>query len=151
MFKKLLNIFTNENENIETDSKALFASLLVRAARIDNEYTESEKSQISLIIENKFHISPSDAKKIRIEGELIETNTLDTVQITREIKKDIPFEYRKTLAEDLWSIVLADSKRTDDENSFMRTCIKLIGLSDVDSANARHAVIKKLELKNNEK
>ena len=68
---------------------------------------------------------------------------------TREIKKDIPFEYRKALAEDLWSIILADTKRTDDENSFMRTCIKLIGVNDVDSAKARQAVINRIRAANN--
>ena len=104
----------------------------------------SEKTQINKILEKKFNVSSEKAKEIRIAGEKIETAIIDTVQITREIKRVIPFEYRKELAEDLWSIILADTKRTDDENSFMRTCIKLIGVNDVDSAKARQAVIDRL-------
>ena len=73
------------------------------------------------------------------------------MQITREIKKDIPFEYRIALAEDLWSIILADTKRTDDENSFMRTCIKLIGVNDVDSAKARQVVLNRIKRRENSK
>ena len=150
MFKNLLNILKSEPEPEEIDSKVLFASLLVRAARIDNEYSNSEKTQIEKIIMRKFRTSSSISKKIRVDGEQLESKTVDTVQITREIKKDIPFEYRKALAEDLWTIILADAKRTDDENSFMRTCIKLLGVNDVDSAIARQAVVNRTASKNNQ-
>ena len=61
------------------------------------------------------------------------------------LKKEIPFDERKKLAENLWSIILADKFRSDEENSFMRTCVKLIGLSDVDSAMARNTVINRQE------
>ena len=149
MFKKLIKIFEGSNESVEIDSQALFASLLVRAARIDNDYSNQEKFQIEKILRSKFNVSEHEAGEIRAAGELLEGKILDTVQITREIKKDIPFEYRKELTKDLWSIILADEKRTDDENSFMRTCIKLIGVNDVDSARARQAVISKLQSSDN--
>ena len=147
MFKKLLNIITEENTSAELDSKVLFASLLVRAARIDNEYSNLEKLQIDKLLQKKFNLSELQVKEIRLEGERLESKTVDTVQITKEIKKDIPFEYRKALAKDLWSIILADNKRTDDESSFMRTCIKLIGLNDVDGAKARQEVLNHLNQK----
>ena len=149
MLKNLLKIIKSDNKNEKLDFQVLFASLLVRAARIDNEYLISEKSQIDEIIENKFLVSKEKAKEIRISGEELESKTVDTVQITREIKKDIPFEYRIALAEDLWSIILADTKRTDDENSFMRTCIQLIGVNDVDSAKARQAVLNRIKNQDN--
>ena len=88
-------------------------------------------------------------KKSLGQNFLIDHNVLeqiiDTVQITKQIKKDIPFEERQVLAEDLWSIILADLTRSEDENSFMRTCIKLIGVNDVDSALARRAVMDKIK------
>ena len=144
MFKSLMNIMKQDTQDTKSDTQVLFSSLLVRAARVDNEYTDTEKNQINRILEAKFSISKIQAEELRLESEILESNTVDTVQLTREIKKDIPFEFRKTLAEDLWSIILADTKRTDDENSFMRTCIKLIGVNDVDSAKARQAVIDRL-------
>ena len=143
MFKKLLKIIAPEVESEEINSEVIFASLLVRAARIDNEYSEVEKLQINKVIKEKFLVSMPRAEEIRVLGEEVERNTLDTVQITKQIKKDIPFEERQALAEDLWSIVLADSARSDDENSFRRTCIKLLGVNDVDSAIARRTAIDK--------
>ena len=151
MFKKLLKIINpgTETELEKRDSRVIFASLLVRAARIDNEYLEAEKLQIDRIIKNKFSLLKHEAQDIRVLGEEFEQGIVDTVQITKQIKNDIPFEERQTLAEDLWSIILADSTRSEDENSFMRTCIKLIGVNDVNSAIARRAVIKKTKAGNN--
>ena len=148
MFKKLMQLFDNDIKKEKNDSREIFASLLVRAARIDNEYSISEKDKINKILINKFNVSEGEAIKIRTFGEGLESSIVDTVQITKEIKKNIPFEYRTALAEDLWSIILADTKRTEDENSFMRTCIKLIGVNDVDSAKARQAVINRINEKN---
>ena len=145
MFKKLLEIISSEkrSKTEQIDSNIIFASLLVRAARIDNEYSDVEKQQIDLIIKDKFLVPISKAQEIRTYAEEFEQDIVDTVQITKKIKKNIPFEERQALAEDLWSIILADSTRSEDENSFMRTCIKLIGVNDVDSAIARRAVIDK--------
>jgi uncharacterized tellurite resistance protein B-like protein len=147
MFKNLLNLLNKDTVVEKTDVQATLASLFVRAARIDNDYSEIEKTQIEKLILKKFLVTSAKAREIRLAGEELESNILDTVQITREIKNEIPFENRKALAEDLWSIVLADEKRTDGENSFMRTCVKLIGVNDVDSANARNSVITRLKNK----
>ena len=145
MFKQLLKILNTGIEPVKSESQVTFASLLVRAARIDNDYSEVERRQIEKIIKEKFLITTSKASEIRTLGEKVEQNTVDTVQITKQIKEDIPFEQRQALAEDLWSIILADSIRSEDENSFMRTCIKLIGVNDVDSAIARRTVIEKIK------
>ena len=147
MFKKLLEIISSEkrSKTEQIDSNIIFASLLVRAARIDNEYSDVEKQQIDLIIKEKFLVPMSKAHEIRTYAEEFEQDIVDTVQITKKIKKNIPFEERQALAEDLWSIVLVDSIRSEDENSFMRTCIKLIGVNDVDSAIARRAVINRIK------
>ena len=56
MFKKLLEVISSKkgSKTEQIDSNIIFASLLVRAARIDNEYSDVEKQQIDLIIKEKF-------------------------------------------------------------------------------------------------
>ncbi len=145
MFKKLRDLLSTAEDENSINIEGIFAALLVRAAKIDHEYTKQEKLEIESVIKNEFKVSDTEASKLRILGEQIEETTTDTVQLTREIKKEIPFDERKKLAENLWSIILADKFRSDEENSFMRTCVKLIGLSDVDSAMARNTVINRQE------
>ena len=145
MLRNILNMLSKEINDNNSNLQAVFAGLLVRAARIDNDYTKDEKVEIERIIQDRFNISEHEAKKYRMLGEDIEEKTIDTVQITREIKKEIPFESREELVKNLWSIILTDKYRSDEENSFMRTCVKLIGVNDVDSAKARNSIIAKNE------
>ena len=43
----------------------------------------------------------------------------DTMQITREIKNTIPYEERSGVVRDLWQIIMADNKRSNEENNFI--------------------------------
>ena len=149
MFSKIKKLFEVEQTKDSTDMRLILAALFVKVAKIDSDYSKKEKDLIEDMLIRRFSISKEKASKIRENSEKIEESTSDTVQLTRKLKEEIPFEKRYTLAIDLWSIVLADEKRTAEENSFMRLCVKLIGVSDVDSASARNNALKNLDLKRN--
>ena len=149
MFSKIKKLFEVEQTKDSTDMRLILAALFVKVAKIDSDYSKKEKDLIEDMLIRRFSISKEKASKIREDSEKIEESTSDTVQLTRKLKEEIPFEKRYTLAIDLWSIVLADEKRTAEENSFMRLCVKLIGVSDVDSASARNNALKNLDLKRN--
>jgi Uncharacterized protein conserved in bacteria len=149
MFSKIKKLFEVEQTKDSTDMRLILAALFVKVAKIDSDYSKKEKDLIEDMLIRRFSISKEKASKIREDSEKIEESTSDTVQLTRKLKEEIPFEKRYALAIDLWSIVLADEKRTAEENSFMRLCVKLIGVSDVDSASARNNALKNLDLKRN--
>ena len=149
MFSKIKKLFEVEQTKDSTDMRLILAALFVKVAKIDSDYSKKEKDLIEDMLIRRFSISKEKASKIRENSEKIEESTSDTVQLTRKLKEEIPFEKRYTLAIDLWSIVLADEKRTAEENSFMRLCVKLIGVSDVDSASARNNALKNSHLKRN--
>ena len=149
MFSKIKKLFEVEQTKDSTDMRLILAALFVKVAKIDSDYSKKEKDLIEDMLIRRFSISKEKASRIREDSEKIEESTSDTVQLTRKLKEEIPFEKRYTLAIDLWSIVLADEKRTAEENSFMRLCVKLIGVSDVDSASARNNALKNSHLKRN--
>ena len=144
MFKNLLAAFEPPTEE-KADAQTMLASLLIRVAKVDGDYQEVERQFIDRLLSKKFQIDLLKAEKIRKDGEKFEASVTDTVQITREIKTAIPYEKRQLLAEELWMIILSDSKRTNEENNFMRLCAKLIGINDVDNANARKKAIKETQ------
>jgi len=146
MWNKLKEIFSSEiyEEGISSDSA--IAAILVRAAKTDNEYTESEKKLIDHLLANNLNISQEDARLLRLQGQELEMEINDNVQLTRIIKQDIPYEDRHKLIEQLWSIVLDDYNRTPEENKLMRVLTHLLGISDVNSAKARSKVLNKKNL-----
>jgi uncharacterized tellurite resistance protein B-like protein len=143
MWNKLKEIFTEEKEVEDLTSDNAIATILVRAAKTDNEYTESEQTLIDNLLSNQLNISLEEARILRIKGEGLEAEINDNVQLTRIIKQDIPYEEREMLIEQLWSVVLDDDYRTPEENKFMRVLTHLFGISDVNSAKARSRVIAK--------
>ena len=146
MWNKLKDIFSPETYEEGITSNSAIAAILVRAAKTDNEYTESEKKLIDHLLANKLNISLEDAKLLRLQGQELEMEINDNVQLTRIIKQDIPYEDRHQLIEQLWSIVLDDNNRTPEENKLMRVLTHLLGISDVNSAKARSKVLNKKNL-----
>ena len=146
MWNKLKDIFSPEIYEEGITSNSAIAAILVRAAKTDNEYTESEKKLIDHLLANKLNISLEDARLLRLQGQELEMEINDNVQLTRIIKQDIPYEDRHQLIEQLWSIVLDDNNRTPEENKLMRVLTHLLGISDVNSAKARSKVLNKKNL-----
>ncbi len=146
MWNKLKDIFSPETYEEGITSNSAIAAILVRAAKTDNEYTESEKKLIDHLLANNLNISQEDARLLRLQGQELEMEINDNVQLTRIIKQDIPYEDRHQLIEQLWSIVLDDNNRTPEENKFMRVLTHLLGISDVNSAKARSKVLNKKNL-----
>ena len=143
MWNKLKDIFSPETYEEGITSNSAIAAILVRAAKTDNEYTESEKKLIDHLLANNLNIGQEDARLLRLQGQELEIEINDNVQLTRIIKQDIPYEERHQLVEQLWSIVLDDNNRTPEENKLMRVLTHLLGISDVNSAKARSKVLNK--------
>lgn len=122
----------------ETDARLALAALLVRIARSDEDYAQVEVAQIDRVLEARYALSPDAARELRQEAETLEADAPDTVRFTRAIKEAVDYEHRRSVVEALWSVALADGGRADEENALMRLVASLLGVSDVDSAAARH-------------
>jgi uncharacterized tellurite resistance protein B-like protein len=116
------------------------AALLVRIARSDEVYDEDEKELINKMLQSRYNLIDNQSEDIRKQAEELESKAPDTVRFTRLIKDTVPFEDRKSVVKDLWSVVLSDGKRDAEENNSMRLIANLLGVNDRDSALARQSV-----------
>jgi len=128
MFKK---IFKKKNQ-IPTDKYILVAALLVHAARIDNNYTEAERSMIKKTILDMGISEESEVEKILINAEKKEKESNQIVEFTREIKKN-SIEFRLKIIEILWKIVYSDGTNDIYETNLIRRVCGLLYISDKDS------------------
>jgi len=139
MIKDILKAFKAKipktlNKN---DARIALAALMVRLARADGNYQHIEISMIDHVLVNRFGLNASAAQLLREQAEEIEVHAPDNVRFTRIIKDAVPYDERASVIEALWSVVLSDGHRDDDEHSFMRLLTSLLGVSDRDSAFAR--------------
>ncbi|MFY9241061.1 MAG: TerB family tellurite resistance protein [Roseovarius sp.] len=121
----------------EEDSRLALAALLVRAARTDGDYATAEIARIDRILAARYNLGEADARALRAEAETLEAEAPDTVRFTRVIKETVEYEERASVVEALWQVVLADGLRDHEEDAMLRMTASLLGVSDVDSAQAR--------------
>jgi uncharacterized tellurite resistance protein B-like protein len=119
------------------DARTAIATVLVMAARADDQYDAGERAVIDRILSERYGLSPAAAAALRADGEAIEAEAIDVFQFTRAIKQAIPLEERTAIVEALWKVVLADDVRDPHEDALMRELAERLGLSPMESAQAR--------------
>ena len=126
LFKKFKSKENDNNENAELLTKT--ASLLVHAAKIDQNFTDKEREIIKkTIIELGADTSVVD--KIIDEAEINEANSTQILNFTREIKNKND-KFKTKIVEVLWNIIYSNDEADMYETNLMR---RLAGLLYVDS------------------
>ena len=119
------------------DSNIALAALLVRIAKSDSQYDKSEVETIKRVLIKQFKMSEEKSISTIEIAEQMESEAPDTVRFTRALKNTIPYESRRQIIEGLWQVALADGARDSQEDSIIRLAAKLLGVTDVQSAEAR--------------
>ncbi|MCX7564885.1 TerB family tellurite resistance protein [Sulfitobacter sp. F26169L] len=124
----------------DTDARLALTALLVRVARSDNEYSPAERSRIQSIISNRYALDDAARDALLADAETLEAEAPDTVRFTRSIKDTVAYDDRLAVVEALWEVVLADGARAKEEDALLRLVANLLGVTDMDSAQARKRV-----------
>ncbi len=124
----MINFFNKEEKQQKNDISLIsLTSLLIHAARIDENYTDKEKKIIkdALI---KLGAKNDNIDAIISQAEEIEKNSNQILEFTREAK-NLNHEKKILLLEALWSIIYSDEKADIYEANLMR---RLSGLLYLD-------------------
>ena len=143
MFNNFLKKKKKENSN---DKNILIISLLIHAAKIDENYTEIEKKIIKKTIIQLNQVSPNEAEKLLKIAEKKEEESNQIVEFTREIKK-YSMELRLKIIEIIWKIVYSDGTSDSYESNLIRRICGLLYISDKDSGSIKIKVQNLLEKK----
>ena len=129
MFKFIKNLVPKNTENKKSNELLLkIASLLIHAAKIDENFTDKERKIIETAIIN-LGAERTEVKNIITEAENIESNSNQILDFTREIKnKDNKFKIE--IIETLWSIIYSNNEADMYESNLMR---RLAGLLYIDN------------------
>ena len=122
----------------ETDAALALTALMVRIARSDGNYSGDEIGQIDRVLAERHRLDATGAAELRAQAEMLEAAAPDTVRFTRALKGAVPLDQRKRLVEALWAVAVADGRRDAEEDRLLRLVTSLLGLTDVESALARH-------------
>ena len=149
MFKNLIYLFTKPTDktssSINQSGVLALSAIFIRIAKLDGNFDTSERKKIKELLKNRFELDEEGTEKVLNMAAKLEGQSNDNIQFTKIIKENIPYEERFNLLKDSWILVMADGKRTYQEDGFMRLFCSLLGLSDKDNALARQFILKKQE------
>ena len=127
----MINFFNkNNNNNNQKESNLIkkTASLLIHAAKIDENYTEKEKEIIKKTL-IELGAEKENINKLFAEAEIEEKDANQILDFTREIKNSNE-EFKTKIIESLWKIIFSDGSSDMYEANFMRRLTGLIYLDN---------------------
>mgnify|MGYP001376659728 FL=1 len=132
---------TENQKNIELIK---IVSLLVHAAKIDENYTNKERELINNFINNFSKEDKQNIKSSEIldEAEKYEKDSNHILEFTREIKK-MDLKIKTLVLKTLWQIILSDDKSGIFESNLIRRVCGLLYIPDKISGEIKLSLINK--------
>ena len=127
----MLRKIFKKKENLD-NNYTLIASLFVHAAKIDENYTDKEKTIIKKALIDLKKISLDQAEELLKKAEEEEKKSNQILEFTREIKKH-PMNFRLRIIEIIWKIVYSDGTNDNYESNLIRRICGLLYISDKDN------------------
>ena len=127
----------------QPNAQLALGALLVRVAFADKQYRASEVGQIDRILSATFGLKPLEAAKLRATCEALERHAPGTPEFAKILRDEVAYDDRKSLADAMWSVALADGERDDEEEQMLQEIENALGLSTEDIAMARQTALRR--------
>ena len=139
----MLDFFKKDNSNTADNISIIsITSLLIHAAKIDENYTDKEKIIIKDTI-IKLGYEGKDINEILNKAENIEKDSNQILEFTKEAK-NLDIEKKKLLLEALWTIIYSDKSADLYETNLMRRLSGLLYLDNKVAGDIKEKVKTKL-------
>tara|TARA_B110000014_G_C19964947_1_gene499460 strand:+ start:378 stop:806 length:429 start_codon:yes stop_codon:yes gene_type:complete len=140
----MFKFFKNKNKKNDQNSNLMLktASLLIHAAKIDENYTDTEKSIIKETLLN-LDSKNSDIEKLMIDAENKEKNSNQILDFTKEIK-NTDQSFKVKVIETLWKIIYSNKEVDMYESNLMRRLSGLLYLDNKLAAEIKERIKKDL-------
>ena len=124
----MINFFKKENMETLENPLTKIAALLIHVAKIDENYTDREKSIVKNTIK-KLNDDNEDVDKLMIIAEEKESDSNHIQEFTKSIKS-MDKDKKKEIIKNIWEIILSDGNSDIYEENLMRRLAGLLYIDD---------------------
>lgn len=137
----------NDNHINKLDAEKLAAAaLMVEVAVQDGEFDDVERNAIERTLIHKLDLLPEDATELLNQAIDKQSQSIQILSFTKEIKNHFDDAGRAQIMEMLWTVVFADGEEDNYESNLMRRIAGLLYISDRQSGEIRKKVMKEKNL-----
>ena len=134
MFERLFPKRPKEKPALpEPTPQLALGALLVRIAMSDSDYRAAELGAIDKILSGTFNLGPIEAAKLRATCEALERHAPGTPEFADLLRDAVPYDDRRTLAQSMWKVVLADGENAAIEEAALHQIEAAMGITPEDS------------------
>ena len=140
----MLNIFKNLKEkkgNIESacdeEKGIMITTLLVEAAKSDDEFADEEITKIKKIVSNKLHFDEELTNSIFDKALETSQDNIELYSLTKDIKENFTKDEILNIFVYLWKVILSDGVIDDYESGLIRNLTGLFHLTGKEVAETK--------------
>ena len=138
-------LFFKKKQIEDEDKITLVCSLLVHAARIDENYTEKEKKIILSALTQLYNKNEDELIKVLEQAEKLENQSNQILKFTKAVK-DYDKNFRLKVIEIMWKIIYSDGVSDIYESNLMRRLSSLLYISDRENGEIKKKLLVNLNL-----
>ena len=113
----------------EDDYRLAAAAMLVHAAAIDGDMSQSENDKLHAVIKQRFNLDEAATEELIEKATAAEHEAVDLYHFTHQLNRSLDEEGRARIVEMMWEIVYADGKRDELEDNLVWRAADLLGVS----------------------
>src|SRR5579864_2445231 len=127
----------------DDDYRLAAAALLVHAAAIDGEMTQSERDKLHTVLKRRFALDDAATAELIDKATAAEHEAVDLYHFTHLLNRVLDEDGRAKIIEMMWEIVYADGKRDELEDNLLWRAADLLGVSPRERIDLRRRIAEK--------
>jgi uncharacterized tellurite resistance protein B-like protein len=124
----------------DDDYRLAAAALLVHAAAIDGEMSQSERDTLHALIMKRFNLDEAATNALIDKATAAEHEAVDLYHFTHLLNRALDEPGRAKIVEMMWEIVYADGSRDELEDNLLWRAADLLGVSGAERIELRRRV-----------
>jgi uncharacterized tellurite resistance protein B-like protein len=126
----------------DDDYRLAAVALLVHAAAIDGDVSQSERDKLHAVVKRRFALDEASTDELIDKATLAEHESVDLYHFTSLLNRVLDEEGRARVIEMMWEIVYADGRRDELEDNLLWRAADLLGVSQQERVELRRRIAK---------
>jgi uncharacterized tellurite resistance protein B-like protein len=143
-FKNFISEFADGTKHpsqfADDDYRLAAAALLVHAAAIDGDMSDSEGATLRAVLKKNFALDDAATAELIEKATVVERESVDLYHFTHQLNRSLNEAGRARIVEMMWQIVYADGKRDELEDNLVWRAADLLGVSPRERIELRRHI-----------
>jgi uncharacterized tellurite resistance protein B-like protein len=127
----------------DDDYRLAAAALLVHAATVDGEMSQSESDKLRAVIKQRFDLDDAATAELIEKATAAEHQAVDLYHFTHLLNSALDEQGRARVIEMMWEIVYADGQRDELEDNLLWRAADLLSVSPRERIELRQRIAQK--------